>query len=164
MPVDNSCTCSHHRSKHNEVTNNELTILSKCTEDKCTCQLFKQMKSQITPVQIKYLFVGTVVFFALILSTVIGIAMVNGSVDKDHERYYQIWKGDIDNFEERVKAEYGENVTLSNVSEYLNHNAREIAESKNASGVVVPVLFGFVILLVLILVMYDRERKEELLI
>jgi len=122
------------------------------------------MKSQITPVQIKYLFVGTVVLFALILSTVIGITMVNGSVDKDHERYYQIWKGDIDNFEEGVKAEYGENATLSNASEYLSNNVREFAESKNASGVVIPVLFGFVILMVLILVMYDRERKEELLI
>ncbi len=164
MVVDNNCTCTHHRSKHNVVSNGDLTILSKCEEEKCTCQLFKQMKSQITPVQIKYLFIGSIVLVSLILSAVVGVVMVNSSVDKEHERYYGIWMGDIDNFEERITHEYGEGVTLANVTKYLENNTREFEDSKNASGVVIPVLFGFVIALVLLLVLYDKERKEELLL
>jgi hypothetical protein len=122
------------------------------------------MKSELTPVQIKYLFVGTVVFFTLIISGVVGIAMVNNSVDDSHDAYYKIWKGDIDNFESNLESEFGNNTTMSDVNQYLDRNTKDFNPSKNASGVVIPVLAGFVILLVIILVMYDKERKEELLL
>lgn len=162
--VDNSCTCTHHRSKHYEATNGDVTVIAKCTEEKCTCQQFKQLKSTITPVQIKFTLIGTLVLVAIIISGTIGIEMVNGSVNESHERYLQIWKGDVEHFEENIIANYGENATLSDAREYLNRNANEFNDSKNASGVIVPVIMTFIISFFILAVMYSKERKEELLL
>lgn len=161
MPVDNSCSCTHHRSKHTLAENGEEKVRGKCEVEKCTCISYTQMYSKVTPVQYKYLFIGTLAFISIIIASAIGISMVNGSVNDSHNMYYQIWKGDVDNFDQNFASYYDNNGTLSDVKDYLQKNAIEFKDSANASGVVVPAIIGLIISAIIILMMFDRERKVE---
>lgn len=161
MTVDNSCSCTHHRSKHTLAENGEEKVRGKCEVEKCTCISYTQMYSKITPVQYKYLLIGTLTFITIILACAIGISMVNGSVDDSNDSYYKIWKGDVDNFDQNFASYYNNNGTLSDVKDYLEKNAQEFKDSKNASGVVVPTMIGLLVVMVVIIIAYDRERKEE---
>jgi len=163
LVVDNNCSCTHHRSKHTLSEDSDVSIRGKCEFEKCTCQLYHQMNGKITPVQYKYLFVGSLAIISIIVAGGIGIFVVNESVNNSHDSYYKIWKGDVDNFSGNIASQYGENATISDVKKYLDMNTDEFKDSKNASGILIPTVIGLIVTIIILIMIYDRERKDELL-